>query len=256
MAVLIKDGFIADIKNINDESFLFKLCFDDIGKEIRPGQFLNVRIDNEDGVILRRPFSILRHYENKYIEFVFKVVGKGTKRLSKMKKGEKINVIFPLGNGFELEELKSCLFLAGGIGIASLYSLIESMNFLNSLLIYGARTFNSFILLDDIKKIKIEKLFCTDDGSYGTKGTVIEAAEKVLQKNKYERIYACGPHAMLKEVAKLSKNYSIKAFVAMETILGCGLGLCLGCALKSADSSKYLYLCKDGPIFNVNFLEW
>jgi len=226
----------------------------------RPGQFVHLRCGNAIEPLLRRPFSFHRLNQNSF-EILYKIVGQGTNLLAKKRKGDKIDALGPLGNGFQLSAL-SCqlpaILVAGGMGVAPLVALAEKLaGQTKPIVLIGARTQREVLCAKDFKKLGAKVRIATDDGSRGHKGLVTDLLKKVLRAGNKERratIYTCGPKPMLQEVARLVKNISVSAYGSLEEKMACGVGACLGCAVKTKQG--YQQVCKDGPVFNLQEIRW
>ena len=237
------------------------LTFELPGKTIvKPGQFFNIRINDSYTPLLRRPFGAHKIEKNK-VSILYKIVGEATAALSAKLKGNTVNVIGPLGNGFNISE-KEAILIAGGYGIAPLYALALSLRGGakrrrgNLSIFIGANTKKQVIYDDKFRKLGVKVRIATDDGSKGQKGLVTDILENRLRTGAVRKavIYACGPKAMLKAVAKIAKQYKIKCQLSLEEYMACGIGTCLGCAVKTKDG--YKMVCKDGPVFDAKDIVW
>lgn len=214
-----------------------------------PGQFVSILCNN---LTLRRPFSIASQSENR-IGVLFKERGEGTEYIKSLKKGDLIDFVGPLGNGFNISNKKS-LLVGAGIGIAPIFYLQNTLTSLHieSLLIGG------FFSNDEIpSNIKCD-ITCTNDGSLGEKGSVIDYLEDVIDEYSPEIIYSCGPKIVLENVAKIAQKHSIESQVAIEKVMACGIGVCKGCAIKVIKNGEVqnATVCKDGPVFNGGEVVW
>ena len=221
----------------------------DIAAEAQPGQFITISCGRE--LILRRPLSI-HGVDPNQISILFAVVGAGTHWLSRRRKGEKLDLLGPLGNGFSVEPTsKKILLAAGGIGIAPLVFLalkaLSDRKYVKLLL--GARTKNC-LYPEELLPEGIETLITTEDGSYGEKGKVTDVLPKYV--DWADQVYACGPLAMYQSIAKQSKQWRGKNSiqVSLEVRIGCGIGACFGCSIKTKKGMKQV--CRDGPVFNLD----
>ena len=205
------------------------------------------------GVFLRRPLSIFSASGSK-IEFLYKVIGKGTKALSDLRKGEKIEVLGPLGNSYVTDTSKTPLLVAGGTGVASLNFLARKLKN-QGIIFYGAKKKAEFVPLELSARPGWKVSFSTEDGSRGVKGLVTASLEKYLKENpgKIFVVYACGPNPMLRAVSGICKQYKAEAYVSLEEMMACGVGNCQGCPVRSGNT--YKMVCKDGPVFNINDVE-
>lgn len=221
-----------------------------------PGQFVHLLINEDRSYILRRPFSIHRVIKDSF-EILFQVVGKGTKHLSKVVKGSVFDVIGPIGHGFEVkDEFKNILVVAGGIGIAPLMFLSESLKAKDKevCVLFGAPMMERLVCLSDLEECANKAYCVTDDGSFGFKGVATDYLNEVLTAGKPDLIAACGPEEMLKIIVKFAKERQIPCQVSLERRMGCGIGACFSCVCETIDG--YKRVCVDGPVFDVNELVW
>jgi len=212
------------------------------GKKPAPGQFYMIRCGDTFEPLLRRPFSFFSEKEG-IIKILYKVVGRGTSILSRKKSGDSINILGPLGNGYPIKPKTPSVIVAGGMGIASLYPLIERLG-REAKVIYGARTSKELLFIDELRGLAGQLILSTDDGSYGHKGSVLSIVEGLSEDRI---IYACGPSAMLKGLSDIAKRKSLRAYISLEENMACGIGACLGCAVKTIRG--YERVCKEGPVF-------
>ena len=232
----------------------------EIGEDAKPGQFLEIRVVDDIEPLLRRPISIYNANKEKgEVEFIFKIKGKGTKLLSERREGEYLDIIGPLGYGyFKLEDYKNIAIIGGGIGIFPLHELskIAKNNGINASLYIGFRNKDLVILEDELKKVCNELIISTDDGSYGKNGFSIDFLKEDIKIRKPDCIYACGPLPMLKAVQELTINENIPCQISLEERMACGLGVCLGCAVKDKTSeNNYKHVCKNGPVFDATTVQ-
>lgn len=248
------------IEKINPGIFLF--CFDDsfLAKNSRPGQFLHIKIDK---VILRRPFSI--HYvKGDTIYILFRIRGRGTKVLSEYKPGKRLNIIGPLGNGFGYAQHTTQdarrILIAGGLGVAPLVFLAQELKKIpntqypiRDTILLGAKRKEEILCETEFKKLGCKVYVATEDGSKGTKGTVIDLLNKLLRTThnvQRTTAYSCGPEEMFFQIHKVLKTRpGINCQVSFEQFMGCGLGVCCACTIKTKHG--YKKVCKDGPVFNI-----
>ncbi len=228
-------------------------------QSIVPGQFVNILIENCPGVFLRRPFSFHSvDYENNTFDLLIKIAGEGTKYLTLKKKGDSLNMIFPLGKGFSLprtEENKEKVLLAGGgCGVAPLYFLAQQLKGKAEIsVILGARSANDLIEVE--KYSKFGKVYTTtEDGSHGEKGFITNHSIFAEELNQFSRIYTCGPEAMMKAVASKANEKGIFCEVSLEHTMACGFGVCLCCVTDTINGNKCV--CTEGPVFNIKSLKW
>lgn len=262
MPVKIQAKLLEKIK-LKENIYHFKVEAPQIVSIAKPGHFIEIRVSNNTEPFLRRPISIHNLDKEKGIlEFIFQVKGKGTKILSEKIIGETIDIIGPLGSGtFKYDKYKNLAIIGGGIGVFPLYELAKSAkNDNKNVNIYlGFRNKDFVLLEDEFKSLSDKFVLTTDDGSYGEKGFAINFLEKDIEEGKVDSIYACGPLPMLKAVRKLTIKRDIPCQISLEERMGCGLGVCLGCAVKTAKSPKeapeYWHVCKGGPVFQAKDVE-
>ncbi|MBD3413586.1 MAG: dihydroorotate dehydrogenase electron transfer subunit [Candidatus Aminicenantes bacterium] len=245
-----------------DDYFLLSLEAPDISRESQPGQFVMVRTSTDPYPLLRRPFSI--HGRNgSHIDIFFQKTGIGTSLLSQKQKGDPLEILGPLGNGFLLEdgtESKKVSLIGGGRGIAPLYFLAQELNKNQSKvrIFYGGRSSKDIPLLSKFKKENIETLCSTEDGSTGFQGLVTELFEQEMNSEPPSLICACGPDGMLKKVSQISEKNHIPAELSLESIMGCGFGACWGCVkkIKKENIKQWQKICEEGPVFWAHEIVW
>lgn len=251
-------------KEINKDIYKFSVKAEEIVNMAKPGNFVEIRVTDGIDPFLRRPISIHNlDKENGILEFIFQVKGKGTKILATKEVGDKIDIIGPLGFGtFNFDKYSNIAIIGGGIGIFPLYELAkEAIGNNKKISAYlGFRNKELVMLENEFKSVTNKLEICTDDGSYGAKGFAIDLLAEDMGKEEYECIYACGPIPMLRAVKKYADENNINCQVSLEEKMGCGLGVCLGCAVKTAKSSKeapeYFHVCKGGPVFNAKDVDF
>ena len=227
----------------------------------RPGNFFMISVESGLDPLLKRPFSV-HHSTDREFQILYRVVGKGTTILSSRKPGDLLDVIGPLGNTFPVNNKRRNILVAGGLGIAPIFGLADSI--VNSpapeqpLLFYGTRTAKEVLCKKDLAAIGIRPVIATDDGTTGKKGNIVTVLEKALNSgsvnvNEYS-IYACGPKPMLQSLSALANKLKIKGYAALEQNMACGVGTCLGCVVHTTDGLKRV--CKEGPVFPMEEIVW
>lgn len=247
-----ENAIILDKKQLSPSFFKLAIQSKYISENSLPGQFIELRVSTEQAPLLRRPFSIHNTDKtNNSIEVLFEVLGDGTQLLSKRKQGEAINVLGPLGTGFNIKSSNTAILIGGGMGVAPLFFLAKEVVAIckSVIVLIGAKTKEQVMCEDDLKKLGAQVFVSTDDGSYGQKGLVTD-----LINIQPSIIYACGPQPMLKSVASLAAKNNIYCQVSLEAFMACGIGACKGCAIKS--TSGYKMVCKDGPVFSSKEIIW
>lgn len=238
-----EDAKILSNKEIGKDVFEM-LLETKISKDIKPGQFINIQIKEH---FLRRPISVAS-IEGENIRIIYKVFGTGTRELSNYKEDERVNIIGPLGRGFEIDEnLKEVLLVAGGVGLPPLYELCKEYRKRNIKVVFvaGFKSKEDIFYEEEIKKLTDYLYISTDDGSYGYRGNVID-----LIKDKgidIDFVYGVGPNPMLKG---LQENYT-KGYISLEERMACGIGACMGCVCSSKEHENGYRVCKDGPVFKI-----
>ena len=223
----------------------------------RPGQFYMVEVSRGYDPLLKRAFSLFRKTGDGF-QIFYRIKGKGTTILRELKAGTTVDLLGPLGNGYPLPRAdQRPIVMAGGIGIASVFSLAEGLKD-RAHLFYGARIGDEIFMADEMGAWKHDLVVCTDDGSCGRRGTVVDALADLLkdglEKDVKPVIYACGPTPMLKEIAMVSIERRIPAYLSLEEHMACGIGACLGCVVKTRDG--YRRVCKEGPVFEASEIIW
>lgn len=244
---------ISEINKLNKSTYEFVVVNKDLSKQALAGQFLHIKCG--DKRVLRRPISISDVNGDK-TNFVVEIKGEGTKWLCERSLGEVLDVIGPLGNGFKLPKGK-VLVVGGGVGVPPLLFSAKSA-WDSATAILGFRNKGSMMLLDEFNDVCDEVYVTTDDGSFGTRGMVIEPLKMLLNEGSYCEVLTCGPRAMMKSVAELCLEHDIPCQVSMEERMGCGVGACYVCACKTLkDGAEYMSrVCIDGPVFNAQDVVW
>ena len=222
---------------------------------IHPGQFVHIKCG--DGLLLRRPISICEwtgSRDGDTITVVFEVRGEGTRWLAQQNEGETLDVMGPLGNGFNAED-GPYLLVGGGIGVPPMLGCAGTSGG-TSTAILGFRSKDRAILLNRFERDCVDVLVATDDGSLGYHGFVDALVRQELEKEHHcLGVLACGPKPMLKSVAKVAAEFGIPCQVSMEERMGCGVGACLVCAVPMKDGTMKR-ACKDGPVFRAEEVDW
>ncbi len=223
---------------------------------ISPGQFAEVLVSNSTTTYLRRPFSIYdTDYNTNELSLLIKKVGDGTNALARLKEGDTLNLVYPLGNTFSMPSGEKALLVGGGVGIAPmllLARLLKQKGFKPDVLIGGRSTGD---ILEPEKYAPYGDVFITtDDGSAGTKGMVTQHPALSENIGEYSAIYACGPDPMMKAVARLAFTNSVPCEISLENTMACGIGACLCCVVETVEGNKTT--CIDGPVFDTRRLKF
>ncbi len=221
----------------------------ELADEVRPGQFADIRCE---GFTLRRPISICEKRSDG-IRLVFEVRGEGTRWLAGRRAGETLDLLAPLGNGFELIKGARALLIGGGIGVPPLLELAKYYGD-DAAAALGFRHGGAVILERDFASL-CETAIATEDGSRGVRGYVSAAADALAEKRRPDIVYACGPSPLLKYAAALAERLGVRCQLSLEQRMGCGVGACLVCACKVKADEGYKRVCKDGPVFEATDVE-
>jgi dihydroorotate dehydrogenase electron transfer subunit len=257
MKKYILDLTVKAVERISPKHVLIRLTDEKPLPEMVPGQFVEVRVDGSPTTFLRRPISInFVDCQQNELWLMVAMVGDGTKALGKLQKGDKLNCVLPLGNGFSFQSgitLHKALLVGGGVGVAPLLYLGAQMKEqgVEPTFLLGARTASDLLMTDEFKKYG-RVCVTTEDGSEGEKGFVTN--HSLLQQEHFDMIFTCGPTPMMKAVARYAKEKGIACEASLENLMACGLGACLCCVEKTTEGN--LCVCKDGPVFNINRLLW
>lgn len=221
-----------------------------------PGQFAQLRVDGSKETFLRRPISInFVDMKLNQIWFLVQLVGAGSRALGRLREGDTLNALLPLGNGFSMpvSAEKKHLLVGGGVGTAPLLYLGAQMNLMGMrpTFLLGARTKDMLLQLEDFERVG-DVYVTTEDGSAGEKGFVTQ--HSILFKQHFDRISVCGPSPMMKAVARFARANSVPCEVSLENMMACGLGACLCCVEKTVKGN--VCVCTEGPVFDINELTW
>jgi ferredoxin--NADP+ reductase len=227
-----------------------------VASTARPGQFV-VLMTDETGE--RFPLTIADYDREKGLVYlVFLVVGKSTKKLSKMEEGDGLySFAGPLGNPSEIENYGKVVCIGGGTGIASMYPIARELKRAKNevISIIGAKTRDLLFMEDEIRKDSSRVMITTDDGSYGKKGFVTDALKELLDaEGDVRRVWAIGPAIMMKNVALATAPYGIKTLVSLNSIMVDATGMCGACRVSVGEETKFT--CADGPEFDGHLVNW
>ena len=235
------------IKNEEIATGIFDLWVENptLSSIAKPGQCAHILVP---GNTLRRPISRC-DADKSCLRLVYQVKGEGTEILSRINEGEYLDIIAPLGNGFDIKEDKKYCFIGGGIGVPPM--LYASKMKEKPVVITGFRNKDLVILQSDFRKDNCELYLTTDDGTAGEKAFVTDVLKRKL--NDIDEVCACGPSPMLKAIAEICNDANVPCQISLEERMGCGIGACLVCACavrKNDGTEDYVHVCKDGPVFD------
>lgn len=230
-----KDGFI--VSNVEISPNIYELILEGDFKG-KPGQFYMLKGWNGLDPLLPRPISIANLEDGK-ITFLYEVRGRGTHIISKLKVGDSLSILGPLGNGFNIDKAERIAIVSGGIGIAPMVYLAANLE--STVDLYAGFRDTTYYL--DAFSGKVDKIhISTEDGSIGHKGYIVD----ILQPENYDLVYTCGPIPMMKAVMDKCKD-KVPVYISMESRMACGIGACLGCTIETINGIERV--CKEGPVF-------
>ncbi len=219
----------------------------DTSKHTRPGQFVNIRLD---GFFLRRPISVC-DWDTMGMTLIYKVVGHGTEAMSRLVKGDELDLLTGLGNGFDPDvEARSPLLVGGGVGVPPLYGLAKALiaRGKKPTVILGFNTASELFYEAEFRALGADVIVCTADGSCGVKGFATAPMENLA----YDHVFTCGPEPMLRAVYRASGD--IPGQFSFEERMGCGFGACMGCSCQTLTGS--VRICVEGPVIRKEAILW
>ncbi len=249
------------VSNERDTDLYFRVVVraPQIAPLVQPGQFVHVRILPLKQALLRRPFSVFQVSDGT-LSLLYKTVGQGTEVLSRMRPGEELSLIGPLGHGFTVPRPggEVPLLVAGGYGMAALF-LLAQRSPQKGIVFVGGRRRVDILCETEFRALGWEVRVTTEDGSHGQKGVVTEALLAELKRRAPGRkLFACGPTPMLKAVGQLAAEHNLPAELSLDQHMGCGIGVCLTCVVpvKTAGGWEYQRTCTEGPVFDFRRIAW
>jgi len=261
------------------DTFRLRLPCPNIAAHILPGQFLMLRLTGTNDPLLGRPLALYDTYRDasgrpQGVDIVYQAIGRMTRRLAAVRCGDRLDIWGPLGNGFPPTETSHLIMVAGGIGQTPFLALARHYLALGEYgqpprtvsraqkvtLCYGVRTASFSAGVDDFRRLGVEVLISTDDGSLGHCGTVIELVPPVVKASRYAcRIVACGPEKMLHAAAEMAATAGLPCQISLESPMACGIGICFSCVTKIRDALgdwDYRRICVEGPVFEAADVEF
>ena len=250
----IHDFTILERRQLGESYFSLVLGHGGMMQHIAPGQFVELQVEGEPKVMLRRPISIHDVDEKEgTMTLLIQIVGNGTRRLAELKEGDKLNVVYPLGHGFSLDLAAGsrAVLVGGGAGTAPLLHLSKVLKAkgVDCTIILGGRT-ESLIPVRDAFAAYGRLCIATDDGSLGHHGLV---TQHPAFGEHYDMVYTCGPTPMMKAVAHSAAERGLRCEVSLENMMACGVGACLCCVTDTDQGHRCV--CKDGPVFDISTLK-
>ncbi len=242
----------------NDElsAGYFRMVLEKPFESFTPGQFCMVQIPGNSEILVRRPFSLCLESQN-HFHIVYKAVGPVTRAMSLARSGHELNIQAPLGKGLDWSGYSRVIGIAGGYGIAPMLGLGQHLKTAKIAyeVYYGTRSQADILLQADFAAAAIPLHISTEDGSSGYKGYVTELLEQQLTSGDKTLFFVCGPHGLLQAAAQLAQRLGYDCAVSMEEYMGCGIGVCLGCVVKTKQGN-YVRSCIEGPVMDAKDVEW
>lgn len=277
--VLVNEG-------LNAEHWRLSLSAPEIAVTIKPGQFVNLRVNGANDPVCRRPFTVFRTVKVGRdfcgIEIVYRVAGRGTRLMTATRPGQEFDIIGPLGSGYRWDRSKRVhIIVGGGCGAAALFTLGQKLSEAGReqeselVSVLGFRSRSMVMLEEEFRSLGGELLLATDDGTYGRQGSAVDVLSDFVEARACADdcvVYAAGPETMNRALVLFCREHGIPGQVAMEKHMLCGIGACLTCTckvdkagvLKHRDLASshiqldpgsdigYAMVCKDGPVFNID----
>lgn len=253
----VHDFVVTENIKLNDTNYLLRLKAPESLPVIKPGQFVNIEVNNSSEVFLRRPFSVFEiDYENNILSVIIKVLGRGSKKLTMSGTGESLSLIYPLGRHFTFPSPgERILAVGGGSGLAPMLFLARESGLPaeNVDVIIGARSATDHVDLSSYTEYG-SLHFTTEDGTMGFEGLVTHHPLFKEDLGSYDKVYACGPEGMMKAVAREANKRGVFCEVSLENLMACGFGVCLCCIEPTVRGN--VCVCTEGPVFNIKDLKW
>jgi len=259
-------------REISSGYYRMRILTPDFGAVAKPGQFVMLQAQRALPSMLRRPFGVFRtgflpadcegQPPKEYLEILYKVVGRVTTIMSTLHEGDRVEVLGPLGRGFDPGSGEAeKILVGGGIGLVPLYMLARDLVKTSRVrLLMGGRSRDDIIMVTEFERLGVGTYVATEDGSLGEEGLVTQVLERKLNKFPNAEVFACGPMGMLEAVRTICAGHNASLQVSLEALMACGVGACLGCVVKGAghteQTPRYLCTCKEGPVFRAEQLDW
>jgi dihydroorotate dehydrogenase electron transfer subunit len=250
----VSDFYVKGVHHLSDDTFVIDLQGNSAIIPVYPGQFAEVEVPGSHEVFLRRPLSVHKaDIAAGTISFYVKIVGKGTKRLAELLPGERVSVVYPLGNHFTITDSGKVLLVAGGTGVAPMLMLARALHQAGAkpTLLIGGRRATDIHISEEYEAVA--EVHCTtEDGSKGVKGMVTD--HPLLKEGfDFTRILTCGPDPMMKALARIAREKGVICEASLENTMACGFGACLCCVVKT--TGGHICVCTEGPVFDSRNLE-
>lgn len=245
-------------KQVSERYWHMKVDASHIKEEIAPGQFFNIKCADEQYPFLRRPFSIYQiNKQEQTIEFLYLVKGIGTQRMTQLCSGDLLDIVGPLGRGFDLpDQYQNILLVARGVGVATLAALAQAAveHNIGCVAIMSARTENDLLAVDTLKNAGVEVYKVTDEDGSSNVNNVSKLVQKIMTERQINEVYTCGSKRLAKMLRDQCSTYRIPAQIAVEENMGCGMGVCFACVcdLQTEAGEKTVRVCREGPVFKLH----
>jgi dihydroorotate dehydrogenase electron transfer subunit len=236
-----------------------------LARDVQPGQFVMLRVNEGPDPLLRRPFSI-HQGDGERVQILYQVVGKGTRLMAELPPGQTVDLLGPLGNGFHLPPgSRQAMLIGGGVGVAPLLFWAQKLAHkrIGLLVFIGGKSSTDLLAVEDFRRLEAEIYLATEDGSQGRTGKVTTIAEDYLRRESSTRavaMFACGPKAMLARIADLARRHRLPCQLSLDVVMACGVGACGGCVVKTRGSEEevfnYSRVCREGPVFEAARIIW
>ncbi|NQT93504.1 MAG: dihydroorotate dehydrogenase electron transfer subunit [Lentisphaerae bacterium] len=231
-----------------------------VAAKAMPGQFVHLLVPRLRGAVLRRPFSVFRA-DGGEISILYKCVGLGTEAMAGIRAGDRVDLLGPLGNGFPMNAQGTTpVLVAGGYGVAPLWFLAKHLAAAGIVFVGGA-TAEDVLCVEEFEALGWDVRVSTEDGSAGSHGLVTGILDEWLESRDETvapEFYSCGPDGMLKEVGARAMDRDLRAWLSLDTHMGCGVGACLACVqrIRKNGQEQWGRVCKDGPVFESREIVW
>lgn len=250
----MRDETVKVLKNFRVNGEYYKLSFRSkhLARNVRPGQFLHIQIREGQDPFLRRPFSYYQ-VRGDEIEILYEILGRGTALLAQAGKGERLQVMGPLGREFSRKiGRKKRILVGGGVGVPPLVFLAERYGC--DRFFIGTKNKKEVLPSEEIQKFRRQVFYTTEDGSFGIRGLVTELLERYLDRERGEAgdyfIQTCGPNRMMKRVMEIASHYGVEGEASWDERMACGVGVCLGCMVWTRQG--WTPSCTEGPVFRFD----
>ncbi len=250
-------GTVVSNECVGPRLFIMVIDAPVICSRLLPGQFVHMKIPGMEDHILRRPFSVFRTGEST-VEILYQVVGFGSDRMAGLAAGEEVEMIGPIGYGWQVDpDSRHALLVAGGVGAAPLYlharALVEQG--VDVKVVMGAQSADALVCRDAYRELLgCDPIIATDDGSLGHAGFCTAPAQEVLDSSPIDAMACCGPEPLMRIVAQMAQKSGVALQVSLERRMACGIGACLSCVVDTVEGKKRA--CVDGPVFNAEEVVW